>query len=163
MHDILHAYATWLHQFAPLWAFYAVATFIPFVAVFMMLFTWRRITVHRRGEKMTKRKTTAAEYVMMAVTLIALFYARQHYPQAAEILNWPERTFPLYRHHAGAMWLGFGAATYTALGLSAMFAALYIRIFGRNNAAGPGGALPFPAGWEGWSIERSYNRSEWEE
>lgn len=119
------AYFAWLRTL-PLWSQPIVETAIPCFAVLLVLMIWQRIIMRRKGIRPTKHKTSVGEWAFCGAVVSAAFYARQHYPAAARVLDWPNR-FPMWRAHGGAMMIGFFAAAYAAMAVSAVFAALFLR------------------------------------
>jgi len=119
-------FTAWLHTL-PSWSQATVATFIPCAIVLTLLMVRHRIRLHRQGERFTRRKTKLTELIGVLLIGGTLFYLRGRYPGISLVLDWPDRTFPYYHRHGGAMWLGFMAAGLIASWIAFLYAALFLR------------------------------------
>ena len=149
---MLTDFSSWLHTL-PLWAQPIVATAIPCFPVLLLLMIRNRIKLHQRGERFTPRKTKAVEYLGAVAFFAALYYANGRYTVAAQILGWPDRTFPMWHQHGGAMIVGFVLAGYAARILSALYAALFLR-----GGGGQYGGGYQPVGQPTYIITRFWHR-----
>lgn len=167
-HQVLHAtsqvvvandHSSWLNS--P-WAQSPIfLAFAPCFVVLVLVMIRYRISLHRRGEQLTKRKTTRAEYLVIFALAGGLFYLRDKFSVIALILTWPDRTFPYYHANAFDMWVGFLAGGLAARMISALYAKVFLRggggsRSGRSNVGlvtagqSPFHLLPVPPPNYGW-------------